>query len=117
LLQANNDVLNNLRSIVVVNWPEELFNDHYNPAPDIEGTIAVRVDKLLMNVWKCVAIEKTMETKTRGKYMILFKEEDIEKAKVSIGDLIEAFGRNSERNYEKIALEKFQEFPKFDSIQ
>jgi hypothetical protein len=47
-----------------VNWPEELFHDHYNPAPEIEGTIAVRIDKLLMNVWKCVGIERTMETET-----------------------------------------------------
>jgi hypothetical protein len=117
LLRTNNDVLNTLRSITVVNWPEELFNDYYNPASSIEGTIAIRVDKLLMNVWKCVAIEKTMDTETRGKYMLIFKEEDIEKAKESIGDLIEAFGRNSDRKCAKIALEKFQEFPEFDSIQ
>jgi hypothetical protein len=40
LLTTNNDVLNTLRPIAVVNWPEELFHNHYNPAPNIEGTIA-----------------------------------------------------------------------------
>jgi hypothetical protein len=64
-----------------VNWPEELSHDFYNPAPGIDGTIAIRVDKLLTSVWKCVAIKKTMETETRGKYMLIFKEEDMEKAK------------------------------------
>jgi hypothetical protein len=42
LLRTNNDVLNTLRPIVaVVNCPEELFCDHYNPAPGIEGIITV----------------------------------------------------------------------------
>jgi hypothetical protein len=117
LLRTNNDVLNTLRPIAVVNWPEELFMDHYNPASEVEGTIAVRIDKLLKDVWKCVSIERTMETTTRGKYMLLFKDNDIEKAKQSIGDLIEAFGRSSDRKCAKIALDKFQEFPEFDSIQ
>jgi hypothetical protein len=76
--------LNTIRPIAVVNWPEELFQDHYNPAPEVDGTIAVRIDKLLMDVWKCVAMERTMETTTRGKYMLLFQEEDKEKAKQSI---------------------------------
>jgi DNA-directed RNA polymerase subunit F len=100
-----------------VNWPEELFNDFYNPASGVEGTIAIRVDKLLMNVWKCAAIEKTMDTEARGKYMLIFKDEDIEKAKELIGELIEASGRNSDRKCAKIALDKFKEFPEFDSIQ
>jgi hypothetical protein len=117
LLRTNNDMLNTLRSISVVNWPEELFLDHYNPAPDVEGTVAIQIDKLFINVWKCVAIERTMETERRGKYLLIFKEEDMEKAKDSIGDLIEAFGRLSDRKCAKIALERFQEFPEFDSIQ
>jgi hypothetical protein len=117
LLQANNDVLNTLRSIAVVNWHEELFHDFYNPAPGIDGMIAIRVDEILMSAWKCVAIEKTMETETRGKYMLIFKEDDIEKAKESIGELIEAFGRNSERKCAKIALDKYLKFPEFNSIQ
>jgi hypothetical protein len=100
-----------------VNWPEELFNDIYNLASGVEGTIAIRVDKLLMNVWKCVAIEKAMDTEVRGKYMLIFKDEDIEKVKESIGEIIEAFGRNSDRKCAKIALDKFKEFPEFDSIQ
>jgi hypothetical protein len=52
-----------------------------------------------------------------GKYLLIFREEDMEKAKISIGNLIEAFGRNSDRNCAKIALDKFHEFPEFDSIQ
>jgi hypothetical protein len=44
------------------------------------------------------------------------KETDMEKAKESLGNLIGAFGRNSERKCAKLALEKFQEFPEFDSI-
>jgi hypothetical protein len=59
-----------------VNWPEELFNDFYSPASGVEGTIAIRGDKLLINVWKCVAIEKTMDTEARGKYMLIIKDED-----------------------------------------
>jgi len=117
LLRTNNDMLNTLRSIAVVNWPEELFLDHYNPAPDIPGTLAKRIDNLLMNVWNCVAIEKTMDTETRGKYLLIFQEKDMEKAKESIGNLIEAFGRKSDRPCAKIALERFHEFPEFDSIQ
>jgi hypothetical protein len=117
LLRTNNDMLNTLRSIAVVNWPEELFRDRYNPAPSITGTVAIQIDKLFMNVWNCVAIERTMETETRGKYLLIFKERDMEKAKESIGELIEAFGRNSDRECAKLALEKFQEFPEFDSIQ
>jgi hypothetical protein len=117
LLRTNNDMLNTLRSITVVNWPEELFLDHYNPASDVEGTIAKRVDKLLIEAWNCVAIERTTETDTRGKYLLIFQETDMEKAKTSIGDLIEAFGRTSERDSAKLALHRFQEFPEFDSIQ
>ena len=117
LLRTNNDMLNTLRSITVVNWPEELFKDYYNPAADVEGTIAIRVDKILIEVWNCVAIERTTETDTRGKYLLTFQETDMEKAKASIGDLIEAFGRTSDRNSAKIALERFQEFPEFDTIQ
>jgi hypothetical protein len=110
-------MLNTLRSITVVNWPEELFLDHYNPAADVEGTITIRVDKILIEVWNCVAIERTTETDTRGKYLLIFQETDMEKAKASIGDLIEAFGRRSDRDSAKIALERFQEYPEFDSIQ
>jgi hypothetical protein len=117
LLRTNNDMLNTLRSITVVNWPEELFLDHYNPAADVEGTIAKRVDKILIEAWYCVAIERTTETDTRGKYLLIFQEKDMEKAKLSIGDLIEAFGRTSDRDSAKIALERFQEYPEFDSIQ
>jgi hypothetical protein len=117
LLRTNNDMLNTLRSITVVNWPEELFLDHYNPATDIEGTIAKRVDKILIETWNCVAIERTTETDTRGKYLLIFQETDMEKAKASIGDLIEAFGRTSNRDSANIALERFQEYPEFDSIQ
>ena len=64
-----------------------------------------------------VAIERTTETETRGKYLLIFQEADMEKAKASIGDLIEAFGKTSDRDSAKIALEKFQEYPEFDSIQ
>jgi hypothetical protein len=49
LLRTNNDVLNTLRPLAVVNWPEELFQDHYNLAPDVEGTIAIKIDKLLFS--------------------------------------------------------------------
>jgi hypothetical protein len=97
ILRTNNDMLNTLRSITVVNWLEELFLDHYNPALEIDGTAAIRVDILFMNAWKCVAIKRTMDTETRGKYLLIFREEDMEKAKISIGNLIEAFGRNSDR--------------------
>jgi hypothetical protein len=117
LLRTNNDMLNTLRSITVVNWPEELFLDHYNPASDVAGTMAIRVDKILTETWNCVAIERTTETETRGKYLLIFQEADMEKAKASIGDLIEAFGKTSDRDSAKIALEKFQEYPEFDSIQ
>jgi hypothetical protein len=117
LLRTNNDMLNTLRSITVVNWPEELFLDHYNPASDVAGTMAIRVDKILTETWNCVAIERTTETETRGKYLLIFQEADMEKAKASIGDLIEAFGRTSGRDSAKIALDKFQEYPEFDSIQ
>jgi hypothetical protein len=117
LLRTNNDMLNTLRSITVVNWPEELFLDHYNPAADVEGTMSIRVDKILIEAWNCVAIERTTETDTRGKYLLIFQETDMERAKVSIGDLIEAFGRTSDRDSAKIALERFQEYPEFDSIQ
>jgi hypothetical protein len=117
LLRTNNDMLNKLRSIAVVNWPEELFLDHYNPAPDVTGTLAIRIDNLFMNVWNCVAIERTMDTETRGKYLLIFQEEDMEKAKESIGNLIEAFGRKSDRHCAKLALKQFHEFPEFDSIQ
>jgi hypothetical protein len=110
-------MLNTLRSITVVNWPEELFLDHYNPAADVEGTIAIRVDKILIEKWNCVAIERTTETETRGKYLLIFQETDMERAKASIGDLIEAFGRTSDRDSAKIALARFQEYPEFDSIQ
>jgi hypothetical protein len=81
LLRTNNDMLNTLRSIAVVNWPEELFFDHYNPAPAVEGTIHLRVDKILIEVWNCVAIERTTETESRGKYLLIFQETDMEKAK------------------------------------
>jgi hypothetical protein len=117
LLRTNNDMLNTLRSITVVNWPEELFLDHYNPAADVEGTIAIRVDKILKEAWNCVAIERTTETETRGKYLLIFQEIDMERAKVTIGELIEAFGRTSDRDSAKIALARFQEYPEFDSIQ
>jgi hypothetical protein len=117
LLRTNNDMLNTLRSITVVNWPEELFLDHYNPASDVEGTMAIRVDKILTEAWNCVAIERTTETEKRGKYLLIFQEADMEKAKASIGDLIEAFGRTSDRDSAKLALDKFQEYPEFDSIQ
>jgi hypothetical protein len=117
LLRTNNDMLNTLRSITVVNWPEELFLDHYNPAADVEGTIAIRVDNILTEAWNCVAIERTTETETRGKYLLIFQETDMERAKSKIGDLIEAFGRTSDRDSAKIALERFQEYPEFDSIQ
>jgi hypothetical protein len=43
LLRTNNDILNTIRPIAVVNWPEELFKDYYNPATEVEGTIAVRI--------------------------------------------------------------------------
>jgi hypothetical protein len=79
--------------------------------------MAIRVDRILMEVWNCVAIERTTETETRGKYILIFQEKDMEKAKASIGELIEAYGRNSNRASAKLALEKFQEFPEFDSIQ
>jgi hypothetical protein len=117
LLRTNNDMLNTLRSIAVVNWPEELFLDHYNPAPDVTGTVAIRIDKLFTSVWNCVAIEKTTETDARGKYLLIFREIDMEKAKESLSNLIEAFGRDSGRKCAKLALEKFHEFPEFDSIQ
>jgi hypothetical protein len=42
LLRTNNDMLNTLRSVAVVNWPEELFLDHCNPAPGVTGTVANR---------------------------------------------------------------------------
>ena len=116
-LRANNDMMNKLRAIAVVNWPEELFLDHYNPALGVAGTVPIRVERLLMDVWKCAAIERTTETESRGKYLLLFRDEDMEKAKVSIGNLIDAFGRDSDRKCAKIALEKFNEFPEFDSIQ
>jgi predicted HTH domain antitoxin len=106
-----------LRSIAVVNWPEKLFLDHYNPAPGILGKVAIRTDKLFMNVWNCVAIERRSETEKSGKYLLIFKGIDMEKAKESIGNLIQAFGRKSDRKRTKLALEKFQEFPEFDSIQ
>jgi len=64
-----------------------------------------------------VAIERTTETETRGKYLLIFQEADMEKAKASIGELIEAFGRTSDRDSTKIALERFQEYPEFESIQ
>jgi len=119
LLRTNNDMLNTLtlRSIAVVNWPEELFLDHYNPAPDVAGTVAIRIDKLFTSVWNCVAIEKTTETDARGKYLLIFREIDTEKAKESLSNLIEAFGRDSGRKCAKLALEQFHEFPEFDSIQ
>jgi hypothetical protein len=98
LLRNNNDMLNTLRSITVVNWPEELFQDHYNPAPGVEGVVPIRVDKLLTGVWKYVAIERPKETQSRGKYLFIFKETDMEKAKEQIGNLIEAFGRDSGRD-------------------
>jgi hypothetical protein len=41
----------------------------------------------------------------------------MEKAKESIGKLVEAFGRKSDRHCAKLALERFREFPEFDSIQ
>jgi hypothetical protein len=41
----------------------------------------------------------------------------MERAKSMIGELIEAFGRTSDRASAKIALERFQEYPEFDSIQ
>ena len=117
LLRTNNDMLNTLRSVTVVNWPEELFQDHYNPASDVTGTIPLRVDSLLMNSWNCVAIEKTTDTQTRGKYLLIFQEKDMEKAKEYIGDLLEEFGRRGDRPTAQIALERFREFPEFDSIQ
>jgi hypothetical protein len=117
LLRTNNDMLNTLRSITVVNWPEELFLDHYNPAADVEGTIAIRVDRILTEKWNCVAIERTTETEKRGKYLLIFQETDMERAKAAIGELIEAFGRTSDRASAKTALERFQEYPEFDSIQ
>jgi hypothetical protein len=43
-------MLNTLRPIAVVNWPEELFLDHYNPAPGVAGTVAIRIDKLFTSV-------------------------------------------------------------------
>jgi hypothetical protein len=96
LLRTNNDMLNTLWSIAVVNWQEELYLDHYNPAPDITGTLAIRIDNLRMDVWNCVAIKRTMDTETRGKYLLIFQEEDMEKAKELIGNFIEAFGRKSD---------------------
>jgi hypothetical protein len=65
-------MLSTLRSITVVNWPEELFRDHYNPAPGVAGTVVIRIDKLLTSVWNCVAIEITKETDSRGKYLFIF---------------------------------------------
>jgi hypothetical protein len=65
LLQNNCDILNTLRSIDVVNWPEELFQDHYNPAPGVKGAVPIRVDKLITGIWKCVAIETTKEIESR----------------------------------------------------
>lgn len=41
LLRTNNDMMNKLRAIAVVNWPEELFLDPYNPAQEIAGTVAI----------------------------------------------------------------------------
>jgi hypothetical protein len=70
-------MLNTLRSIAVVNWPEESFRDHYNPAPSLAGTVAIRIDKLLISVWNCVAIERTKEADPRGKYLFIFKETDM----------------------------------------
>ena len=90
LLHTNNDTMNKLGSISVVNWPEELFLDHYNAASEIAGTIAIQVEKLLMDVWNCVAIEKTADTDTRGECLLLFRDQDIEKEKDTIGNLIEA---------------------------
>ena len=116
-LRANNDMLNTIRAIAVVNWPEELFYETYNPALGVTGTVAKQVDKLLLDAWHCVAIERTMETTTRGKYLLLFREQDMEKAKESIGKLIEDFGRASDRKCAKLALEKYNEYPEFDSIQ
>ena len=117
LLRRNNDMLNTLRSITVVNWPEELFQDHYNPASTVTGTIPLRVDNLLMSSWNCVTIEKTTETQLRGKYLLIFQEKDMEKAKGYIGDLLDEFGRRGDRPTAQIALERFKEFPEFDSIQ
>jgi hypothetical protein len=83
----------------------------------IDGTVAIQVEELLTSVWKCKAIERTKETESRGKYLFIFKETDMEKAKESIGNLIKAFGRASGRECAEIALEKLNEFPEFDSIQ
>ncbi|OEU13909.1 hypothetical protein FRACYDRAFT_242263 [Fragilariopsis cylindrus CCMP1102] len=76
-----------------------------------------KLTNLLLDAWHCVAIERTMETTTRGKYLLLFREQDMEKAKESIGKLIEDFGRASDRKCAKLALEKYNEYPEFDSIQ
>jgi hypothetical protein len=89
----------------------ELFQDYYNPSPDVEGTVAIRVDKLLTNAWHCVAIERTQETESRGKYLFIFRETDTEKAKEYLGNLIEAFGRDSDREFAKIALKNLLSFP------
>jgi hypothetical protein len=64
LLRTNNDMLNTLRSIAVVNWPEELFFDHYNPAPAVEGTIHLRVDKILIEV--CMELCSNREDNRNG---------------------------------------------------
>jgi hypothetical protein len=40
----------------------------------------------------------------------------MEKAKESLGNLMKAYGRDSDRKCEKLALEKFHEFPEFDSM-
>jgi hypothetical protein len=90
-------MLNTLRSIAVVNWPEELFLDYYNLAPGIVGrTVAIRIDKLFATVWNCVAIERTTGTEKSGKYLLIFKERDMEKAKESVGNLIEAVRMKSD---------------------
>ena len=100
---------NQLRPITIMNCHQSVFEDKYDKLKT-DISIHVTVKQFLINVG-AISVEKTSETATKGKYIIIVPADKLEKAREAIGTMFQEFQRESGRPAALACVKEFQNFP------
>ena len=100
---------NQLRPLTIMNCHHSIFEDKYDKLKTEKST-HVKVRQFITNIG-AISIEKTGETATKGKYIIIIPMDKAEKAREAIGTMFQEFQRESGRPAALACLENYNNFP------
>jgi hypothetical protein len=87
-----------------------VFEDQYDSVK-LNNSTKVRVDKFIKDCCGAISIEKTNETKEKGKYIVVVPEEKVFSARTAIGKMFQEFQRSGGRPAAMACLTAFHNFP------